>query len=125
MGCLSDDDVLAFVGRKLSGPALAAAEEHVAGCADCRRRLAGGLCSSARDAAGAAPSPTAGRGTSLVGQGRRVMRFQVVEVICVGASGVVYRAHDPQLAREVALKLLRPDITEPALAESWRKRFLF
>ncbi len=36
-------------------------------------------------------------------------RYQVIEEIGQGSMGLVYRAHDPQIDREVALKVLRRD----------------
>jgi len=41
--------------------------------------------------------------------GTRVSRYVISEVIGVGAAGVVYRAYDPELKRNIALKLLRTD----------------
>src|SRR5262249_53007820 len=35
-------------------------------------------------------------------------RYRVLQVVGMGASGVVYAAHDSQLDRRIALKLLRP-----------------
>ena len=41
--------------------------------------------------------------------GTRVGRFSIEGLLGVGAMGVVHRAHDPELGRQVALKCVRPD----------------
>jgi eukaryotic-like serine/threonine-protein kinase len=38
---------------------------------------------------------------------QRIQRFEVIGALGSGAMGTVYRAHDPQLEREVAIKVLR------------------
>ena len=51
------------------------------------------------------PSPAAP--TGYLERGGQVGRYLVLGIIGRGAMGVVYRAHDPELDREIALKLLR------------------
>ena len=53
-------------------------------------------------------------------QPERVSRFNILEVLGEGAMGVVYRARDTLLRRDVALKLIKP-----ALAEEPRNRSRF
>ena len=51
----------------------------------------------------------------------QVSRFKIVERLGAGAMGVVYRARDTLLKRDVALKLIRPELSEDPRS---RSRFL-
>lgn len=100
--CVDDEALFAFARGELAGAERASAEEHLRGCADCRAVLAEAARSlepaSSAERAGEEQGPT------------RIARYQVVSLLGAGASGVVYRAFDPQLKRAVALKLLRPEL---------------
>ena len=52
---------------------------------------------------------------------RRIGDYQIEVVLGQGGIGVVYRATDPQLVRDVAIKILRPAFADDA---SMRERFL-
>ena len=60
---------------------------------------------------GASPGPTV----------RQVGRYQIVERIGRGGMATVYRAHDPSIGRDVAIKFLHATLSED---EEYRERFL-
>src|SRR5436309_2733978 len=67
-------------------------------------------------AAGAPPPDHVGK--LLLRPGTRFGRYQVLEELGRGGMGIVCRAHDMQLDREVALKLMRPDVAANPSAAS-------
>ena len=54
---------------------------------------------------------------------RTLGRYRIVDELGRGAMGAVYRALDPLIAREVAIKTLLPSLPEEVIAEV-RERFL-
>jgi tetratricopeptide (TPR) repeat protein/tRNA A-37 threonylcarbamoyl transferase component Bud32 len=75
---------------------------HVESCERCQALL--GLGASAPEGA-----PEAGEDGPALAPGSTLARYVVLERIGRGAMGEVYAAYDPELDRQVALKLLRPE----------------
>ncbi|HEY5924764.1 MAG TPA: serine/threonine-protein kinase [Kofleriaceae bacterium] len=115
MNCPEENELVGFLQRKLPDERIRSVEEHFAACDGCRQ-LAFALASS--DGQLVVPPPELAPGSTLG-------RFTIGEPIARGAMGVIYRAHDPTLRRDLALKLtnvggakLRPDAQERLLREA-------
>lgn len=114
-GCLSEETILALAGGRLAGAALAGVERHLHGCAACRQVLA--------DAA-SFHEGAAGPGDPALDAGANVGRYVVRRPLGTGTAGVVYLAHDPQLDRDVALKLFLPTDGARTTQAAAHERFL-
>jgi tetratricopeptide (TPR) repeat protein/predicted Ser/Thr protein kinase len=100
MSCLADQTILDFVDHRIDDDARARVEAHVESCDGCRRLVAATVL-SVFPSSSEPPAPAALR------RGASVGRYVLVEAIGAGSMGVVYSAFDPELHREVALKLVR------------------
>ena len=110
MGCPDENALSHFYGGLLPEEQRVEILAHVETCTDCQRALA-----AAADTGTASElSHEVSDGGSTLARGATLARYVVLERIGQGAMGVVYAAYDPELDRQVALKLLRPR------AASWR-----
>ncbi len=91
-------------------------EAHLDGCADCRELVGAILRASTTANTVLAPE--------LATRGAKIGRYIVEGRIGAGGMGIVLAAHDPQLERIVALKLVRVLDRGPAAIESARVRLV-
>jgi dipeptidyl aminopeptidase/acylaminoacyl peptidase len=122
--CISEELLAAFAVGELRGDDVAVVEAHVESCDACRLVLA--ALGSASAVGTLAPTsrtldPEAGGEEAHLNAGDTVGRFVVEARIGAGAMGSVYSAHDPELHRRVAIKILHAH-GSAALAESHAAR---
>jgi len=99
MPCLDDLTIANLVGNNLPAERHAEAMAHLDTCARCYEIVA---------------ELMRGRTHARLAPGTVVGRYVVEHVVGAGAMGVVYAAHDPELDRTVALKLVRSAASEHA-----------
>ena len=95
MTCPDEAELVGFVGQHVSAERRREIENHFDSCAECRQ-LAFALASGGSS-----------KGTSALAAGTSVGRFVIEAQLAAGAMGIIYRARDSMLRRNVALKLLR------------------
>ncbi len=106
--CIEENTLGDLVEGRLDEGARHALEAHLGDCAACRRLVSGAQNAHAQ------PDPVDADVERLT-PGVRVGRYIVVEPIGAGAMGTVYAAHDPDLDRRIALKLLRARVATDEL----------
>jgi len=111
MPCLDERTALAILDATIDRGELAVLSAHLDTCPYCRALVA----AIGRDDGALTPPPV----LSALEPGTQIGKFVVERELGAGASGAVYAVHDPELDREVALKLLhyRGDAHSPAHEE--------
>jgi tetratricopeptide (TPR) repeat protein/tRNA A-37 threonylcarbamoyl transferase component Bud32 len=100
--CIDDDELSAFVEGRLSADRGRVIEEHADRCPACRQLLS----TLVREEA-PPPGPPAEKKERPFDPGSRVGRYVIEDLIGSGGMGVVLQAHDPELDRRVAVKIVR------------------
>jgi hypothetical protein len=113
--CPSDNAIAALLSGRLTTAEAESFHRHLDQCSTCRTLVADfGRTTSAAGShiSSGDHRPRSETFPSLPHVGEAVGRYVIRRVVGVGGIGVVYEAHDPQLNRRVAVKLLRPDVIE-------------
>ena len=95
-GCIDDNAIAALLDAALPAAEREVLTAHLDTCEICRTLVAQTVDGD-------------GDGPRVLPPGHAVGRYIVLDLVGAGAMGVVYAAHDPELRRKVALKVLRPD----------------
>ncbi|WPB81553.1 serine/threonine-protein kinase [Archangium violaceum] len=99
MECPNETTLSDFLAGFLSDERRAEVRDHILCCPECERVLAAGQSSGPAVPAVEEEAPLARNST--------IGRYVVLALLGQGAMGVVYAAYDPELDRQIALKLLR------------------
>jgi len=123
MTCLDDDTAAAFALGRMTDPGPVA--QHIERCAPCRVRVAV-VASAVATHPAHTSDPTVELAEPATGRmrapaiaptpGTRLGRYVVLHPLGTGGMGVVVAAHDPELERSVAIKLVRADFWAEASA---------
>ncbi|MGH9885234.1 MAG: protein kinase domain-containing protein, partial [bacterium] len=111
--CLDPDDLVALLHGRLAPASQRAMEMHIAACSDCRKLVSAlaqaesglRLATLTAERASVEAVPPSDRHAELA-PGTLVGRYVVTTRLGAGAMGVVFAAHDPELDRKVAIKVL-------------------
>ena len=139
--CISDDQAIALLEKRLDEATRGRLDEHLDGCEACRELLKGLALAAEPEAEEPEidlDGDTTIRRSPLVGalnsmpppppvaepldRGDMVAHFRVMRLLGRGAMGEVYLARDTLLGRKVALKVIAPDLLGSTKA---LRRFLF
>lgn len=117
MDCPDDEVLQGFVEGFLDGDALLDFERHLEICDACAEATAAAAVLTTVPE-GDTSDPTSARSEPT---GGHIGRYAILGHLGAGAMGIVLRAYDPKLEREVALKILRGELGEAGSARLVRE----
>jgi eukaryotic-like serine/threonine-protein kinase len=111
-GCLDDNAMAAYVDGALTADEITRVDSHLSTCATCRKDLSA--------MAVAHTMPIAREGGDELVPGDTIGRYVLSSEHARGGMGIVAIAFDPELGRNVAIKVLRPDLSGQLLRDEAR-----
>jgi eukaryotic-like serine/threonine-protein kinase len=119
--CTDEETMALFAAGTLSKARRSAVEAHFDSCAECRRAIAALVAARSgrtrsfleHTAVHVRDDPTLSRAIAIQ-PGDRIGRYVISRALGAGGMGVVYAARDPELDREVAIKLVHPRLWRDA-----------
>ena len=121
--CLHDELILAYLAGSVTAAEVDRIDRHLAACAACCTLVAETAKLVDDDGMHTSPAKVPDE-VAVHREGLRVGRYEIIEVLGRGGMSVVHRAHDPELHRDVAIKLLHPEVTRRRGAAESKARVL-
>jgi len=116
--CPDPNHLAAYMEKRLDATQERAVDAHIEGCSQCYALMV--ELAQSESLSGLTAQETTPHSlepiTSCIAIGTQVDQFHVERIIGHGGMGIVYLAHDTQLDRKVALKVIRTNLLENEIA---------